>query len=158
MKRLILTFLALLLLIEEWLWSELTALGNRLSVWLHLLKFDNWLIMASPEIAMAAFILPVLLLAPVQIAALWLAANGQLATGIALLTLAKLFATLLISHMFMLTRDKLLTFPWFASVYTTITHWLEWAHERIRATEAYKRVLQLKHLAAARLDEWWRTG
>ncbi len=108
MKRLILTFLALLLLIEEWLWSELTALGNRLSVWLHLLKFDNWLIMASPEIAMAAFILPVLLLAPVQIAALWLAANGQIAAGIALLTLAKLFATLLISHMFMLTRDKLL--------------------------------------------------
>ena len=158
MKTLVLTFLAILLLLEEWLWNALTALGNRLSIWMHLLKFENWLIMASPEVAMAAFILPVLLMAPVQIAGLMLVANGRITEGIAVLTLAKLFATLLISHMFVLTRDKLLTFKWFATLYSTITHWRDWAHERIRATEAYKQAIQLKHLAEARLAEWWRAG
>ncbi len=158
MKRLLLTCLAVLLILEEWLWEKLTALGDRLSVWLHLRQFEQWLAMASPEIAMAAFLLPILLILPIKLGALLLVSNGQILQGIVLLILAKLFMTLLISRMFAITRAQLLTFRWFSVVYVSITRWLGWAHERIRATEAYRQVINLKHLASARLAEWLRAG
>jgi hypothetical protein len=103
---------------------------------------------------MAAFILPVGLVLPVKIMALFLFAHGQIIQGITLLIAAKLFATLLISRMFAITRPQLLTFAWFASLYTTITRWLHWAHERIRATAVYQQATKLKQAAQAKLAEW----
>lgn len=156
MKKILLNVLAVFLLIEEWLWDALVKLGSRLSVWLHLLRFDHWLLMASPGIAMTAFLMPVVLIAPVKLIAFWLIAHGQVIQGIGLLLATKLSATLLISHIFSLTRSKLMTFVWFAFLYTTITRWLTWAHERLKETEAYTRAIKLKKLAAAKLEEWLR--
>jgi len=156
MKKILLNVLAVFLLIEEWLWDALVKLGSRLSVWLHLQRFDHWLLMASPAIAMTVFLMPVVLIAPVKLIAFWLIAHGQVIQGIGLLLATKLSATLLISHIFSLTRSKLMTFVWFAFFYTTITRWLTWAHERLKETEAYTRAIKLKKLAAAKLEEWLR--
>ena len=156
MKKILLNVLAVFLLIEEWLWDALVKLGSRLSVWLHLQRFDHWLLMASPAIAMTVFLMPVVLIAPVKLIAFWLIAHGQVIQGIGLLLATKLSATLLISHIFSLTRSKLMTFVWFAFFYTTITRWLTWAHERLKQTEAYTRAIKLKKLAAAKLEEWIR--
>jgi hypothetical protein len=156
MKKILLNVLAVFLLIEEWLWDALVKLGSRLSVWLHLQRFDHWLLMASPAIAMTVFLMPVVLIAPVKLIAFWLIAHGQVIQGIVLLLATKLSATLLISHIFSLTRSKLMTFVWFAFFYTTITRWLTWAHERLKETEAYTRAIKLKKLAAAKLEEWIR--
>jgi hypothetical protein len=100
--------------------------------------------------------MPVVLIAPVKLIAFWLIAHGQVIQGIVLLLATKLSATLLISHIFSLTRSKLMTFGWFAFLYTTMTRWLTWAHERLKETEAYTRAIKLKKLAAAKLEEWLR--
>jgi hypothetical protein len=155
MKKILFNALAVLLLIEEWLWDVLVKLGTRLSVLLHLLKFDHWLLTASPPIAMTAFLMPILLIAPVKLIAFWLIANGHLFKGIGLLLATKLCATLLISHIFSLTRDKLMTFTWFAFLYTTINCWLEWAHGRLRETEIYIKAIEMKKLAVTALNEWF---
>lgn len=154
MKKLLLSVLAIFLLVEEWLWDMLTALGRRLFVWLHLAGFERWLAQTSPKVAMAAFVLPVALVLPVKLAALFLFAHGQLVQGVGLLIAAKLFATLLVSRMFAITRPQLLSFAWFASVYTTITCWLNWAHERIRATAVYQQATKFKQAVRIKLAEW----
>jgi len=158
MKKILLNLLAILLLIEEWLWDVLVRLGSRLSVWLHLLRFDHWLLMASPAIAMTAFLMPVVLIAPVKLIAFWLIANGKVIEGISLLLATKLSATLLISHIFSLTRSKLMTFTWFAFLYTTITRWLKWAHERVKETKVYIQAIAIKKLATAKFRAWMRNA
>ncbi len=158
MKKLLLSVLAVFLLVEEWLWDLLTAIGDRLFVWLHLAGFERWLAKASPRVAMAAFILPAALVLPVKLAAVLLFAHGQIVQGISLLIAAKLFATLLISRMFAVTRTQLLTFHWFAKLYATITRWLGWAHERIRATAVYRQAVRLKQAVRAKLAEWLASG
>jgi ABC-type transport system involved in cytochrome bd biosynthesis fused ATPase/permease subunit len=99
-------------------------------------------------------VLPVVLILPVKVAALLLFAHGQMLQGVALLIAAKLFATLLISRMFAVTRPQLLTFAWFAALYSTITRWLRWAHERIRATAVYRQAGKLKQAVRTKLAEW----
>jgi hypothetical protein len=155
-KNFLLAVLAVILLVEEWIWDVLTSLGRRLIVWLHLLSFDNWLIMATPGVALAAFAIPVAVLTPVNFFALWMMANGQFAEGVALYVIAKLVATLLVSHMFVLTREKLLTFSWFALLYGLITRALKWAHEQIRDTAVYRQAHHWKHLASVKVAGWLR--
>lgn len=158
MKKGLLFLLAIFLLVEEWLWDVLTALGRRLSAWLRLALFERWLAQASPQVALAAFGLPIVLILPVKFAALWLLTQGNIVQGLGLLISAKLLVTLLISRMFAVTRHQLLTFAWFSALYATLTQWIAWAHDRIRATNAYQQALGLKRAAAAHLAEWLRTG
>ena len=158
MKKLLLSILALFLLVEEWLWDMLTAFGRRLVVWLHLAVFEYWLSKATPKVAMTALLLPVLLILPVKFVGLLLFAHGRIVQGIALLIAAKLFATLLISRMFAITRPQLLTFAWFSHLYSTVTRWLNWAHVRIRATWVYQQATRLKQAGKAKLAAWLRDG
>ena len=157
-KKLLLSSLALFLLVEEWLWDMLTALGRRLTVWLHLAAFERWLARTTPKVAMAALLLPVLLILPVKFVGLLLFAHGRIVQGIGLLIAAKLFATLLISRMFAITRPQLLTFAWFSRLYSTVTRWLNWAHGRIHATWVYQQATQLKRAAKAKMAAWLRDG
>jgi len=158
MKRLFLSILAVFLLVEEWLWDILTAFSHRLFVWLHLAGFERWLSNTSPRVAMVAFLLPVGFVLPVKLAALMLFTHGAIVQGILLLLAAKLFATLLISRMFAVTKPQLLTFAWFAWLYTTITRWLRWAHEKIQATAVYRGAVKLKQAVRERLAIWMARG
>lgn len=158
MKKLLLSLLAVYLLVEEWLWDTLTALGDRLAVWLGLAAFERWLAGARPGAAMAAFLCPAVLILPVKFAALFLFAHGQIVQGLGILLFAKLFATLLVSRMFAIARPQLLTFGWFAALYSTVTRWLDWAHTRIRATAVYQQAVKFKQVAKARLAAWRRAA
>lgn len=154
MKKLLLSILAIFLIVEEWLWDVLTALGHKLVVWLHLARVERWLATLSPWGAMASFLLPTTILLPVQLAALLLSAHGRVVEGLGLLIAAKILATLLIARIFNLTRPQLLTFVWFAKLYATISRWLAWAHERLRATAVYQQMTRLKCALRERWAAW----
>jgi hypothetical protein len=47
-------FLAIFLIIEEWLWDLLTVFGHKLIQWLNLEQFEQWLRQASPIMALVA--------------------------------------------------------------------------------------------------------
>ena len=76
MKNLLLSFLAILLIIEEWLWSLLTAFGHKLIQWLHLEQIEQWLRRTSPIIALVAFFITILIVAPINLVGVGLLANG----------------------------------------------------------------------------------
>ena len=156
MKRLLLSILAVILLVEEWLWDVFTDLDRCLTPWLHLERLERWLAQAHPWVAMAVFLAPIALAVPVELAALALSADGQIVAGMALLIADKLFSTLVVTWIFAATREQLMSFAWFAVVYNTITSWLRWAHERLRETAAYRQGLKLKLAAHDKLMEWLR--
>lgn len=154
LKRLLLSLLALLLLFEEWLWDVLTALGYRLSCWLQLEAWENWLRQSSPFIAATAFLIPLTIVTPLNLIAFWMMASGKLIQGIILEIFAKLLGTVLIARVFALTRPQLMSFRWFNWLYSTISGWLKWAHDRVQATTIYKAGKKLKsevRLAVRRL-------
>lgn len=158
MRKLLLSLLAMLLLLEEWLWNHLTLFSHQLSVWLHLKRFENWLRASSAKVCLAAFAFPVILILPAKVMVLVLFANGHIILAITLLILSKLLATLIMTRMFAVSREKLMSIVWFASLYRHISEWLEWAHTRIQQTDAYQQAVRLKQLASNMLRRWRAGG
>ena len=144
MKKILLSFLAIFLIIEEWLWDLLTALGHSLSHRLHLEQFEQWLRQTDPAMALVAFSIPILIVVPINIVAFELVTNGLILQGILTEILAKLLGTLLVARVFALTKPQLLTFAFLMVIYTTITGWLKWAHDKITETTVYRWMKQLK--------------
>lgn len=158
MKTLLLSLLAVLLLIEEWLWDMLTAFGHTLARWLHLAKFEAWLAETPPKVALLAFAIPLLIVTPLNLAAIWLLAHGLFLQAVLMEVFAKLLGTLLVARVFALTKPQLLSFKTFAKVYTAITGWLRWAHERITRTAVYHLAGQMKARVKAMLASWRSAG
>lgn len=156
MKKLLLSLLAIVLLFEEWLWDGLTALGHHLARLLHLARLERWLSRTSPRVALLAFAIPLAIVTPINLAALWLLTRGLILQGIAMEVFAKLLGTLMVARVFALTKPQLLTFGWIEWIYTTITGWLHWAHERIRETAVYRLGHQLKERIKATVRSWRR--
>ncbi len=155
MKKILLSLLAIILIIEEWLWDTLAAFGHSLVRWLNLEKFELWLSQTSPTLALVTFSIPVLIVTPINLFAFGLLAHGLILQGILLELLAKLLGTVLIARVFALTKPQLLTFPFIRVIYTTITGWLRWAHQKIIETPVYRWSKQIKAEVKARLATWF---
>ena len=155
MKKIILSLLVVFLIIEEWLWDGLTALGHSLISWLHLEVVEQWLSRTSPPTALIAFCIPLLIVTPINLLALNLLANGLIMQGLGLEVIAKLLGTLLVARVFALTKPQLLTFGWLRLIYTTITGWLQWAHQKVTDTAVYLWSKRLKEEAKARWATWF---
>ncbi len=149
-KKSLLSIFAVIVIIEEWLWDALTLAGQWFSQVLHLEKFDNWLLNASPNKALLTFLIPLILAAPFNVLAVVLLAHGAIVEGILVEIGVKLFTTLLIARIFRLVKIALLTFNWFAKIYNTITGVLRWAHDVIHQTAIYQ--LSLKFKAAIKIQ------
>ncbi len=158
MKKLLLSMLAILLIFEEWLWDGLTAFGHLLVRWLNLESVEQWLCQASPYKALAAFSIPLLIVAPINLVAIELLIHGLVLQGILLELLAKLLGTVLIARVFALTKPQLLTFPFVRIIYSSVNQWLQWAHEKVMGTSAYQWAKswqrQLKTQLAAGFADW----
>jgi hypothetical protein len=132
--RLMRTFwftLALLFLIESWLWDHIKEWLRQLERRLGLERFEPWLeaVVArlSPPAALALFLLPVITILPLKVAALAILAHGHVLTGVALILLAKSLALGVEAFLFDICRDKLLQMQWFRRLYSTILNVRAWA-------------------------------
>jgi len=155
MKKFLLSLLAIFLIIEEWLWDLLTAFGHSIVRWLKLESFEQWLSKTSSTMALVAFSIPILIVMPINLVALGLFANGLILQGILMEMLAKLLGTLLVARVFALTKPQLLTFAFLNFIYTNITRWLQWAHQKITETPVYRWAKLLKTEAKARFSAWF---
>lgn len=154
MTRIFYSLLALFLIFEEWLWDLLTGLGRLLSKLLHLERFENWLTQVSPPVALLAIGVPLLIVTPINIAAIWLLTQGMVVQGLGVEVLAKLLGTLMVARVFNLTKPQLLSYKAIHWVYSSITHWLAWAHERIVETAIYQLSKRLKAQIKEKIRAW----
>ena len=157
MKNLLLSILAIIVIFEEWLWDALAVAGQLFSRLLHLEKFDNWLLNASPKTALFAFLIPLIIVTPFNILAVFLLTHGAIIQGILLEIIVKLVGTLLISRIFRLVKVALLTFNWFAVIYNIISGVLHWAHDTIKNTAIYQQSLTFKAAVKIQMTAFFKT-
>lgn len=153
LKKYLLSVLAIAVIFEEWLWDALTFAGQFFSRWLHLEKFDNWLMTASPKKALFAFLIPVIVVTPFNLFAIFLLTHGAIIQGVLLEVVVKLVGTLLIARIFRLVKTALLTFSWFSKIYHTIINLLHWAHDIIKNTVIYRHSVSIKNAIKIRVTE-----
>lgn len=115
--------LALVLIFEEWGWEPLQRLMARLArlpVWS---QMEGLIRRLPPYAALFAFFVPMLMLLPVKLLALYWISHGHPLLGLCLVLLAKLTGTAIVARLFALTHPALMQLPWFANLYG---RWLPW--------------------------------
>lgn len=154
MKKILLSGLAILLIIEEWLWDALNALSHLLIKWTRLEPFEYWLSQRTPNQALVAFSIPLMIVMPLNIVAISLLARGFILQGLMMEVFVKLLATLLVARVFALTKPQLLSFSFLRGIYLTITQWLKWAHDKVVDAPIYIWIKAFKVKIKARAKAW----
>lgn len=120
-SRLLALPLAVAFLLETWVWRWSAALVRALAGLLPWVRFRDaarLFINAAPAwIAVVLFGVPLLVAEGGAFVSVVTMATGHLVAGVALYMLMKMFALLLIPVIFEITREKLMTLPWFVWVY-----------------------------------------
>jgi hypothetical protein len=119
--------LALLLLLEAWLWDHLEPVVARV---VNLLPWGKIKIAVArsiedlpPYAALVVFVVPLVVVLPLKFLEVYFIATGNWLATIVVLVLAKLIGLGVTAFVFDATREKLLQIPWFRRMYD----WVMWA-------------------------------
>jgi len=132
--------LALLLLVEAWLWDHLEPIVARvvnLIPWGKVkIAVAGWIEDLPPYAALGVFVIPLIVVLPVKFLEVYFIATANWIGTIVTLVLAKLLGLGVTAFVFDATRDKLLQIPWFRGMYDRVMWARDWAYaqtEPIRA-------------------------
>jgi hypothetical protein len=113
--------LAIIFLIEAWLWDHLEPIVAWLVARLPLRAFKQWLAeqvdTLSPAMTLIVFIVPVVPLFPLKLMGLWLMTHEYWLSAILTLIFAKFIGVGIAAFIFDVTRPKLLEMAWFEKLY-----------------------------------------
>ena len=140
LTRPLLILLAIVFLIEAWLWDHLKPVVARLVGLIPLAALKARVTAAierlPPYPTLLVFLVPILLLLPIKFLGLWMLAHGSWLGAMAVLGLAKLVSVGITAFIFDVTRPKLLQLPWFRGLYDHVMVWLVWAHGLVAPIKA----------------------
>ena len=125
--------LALLFLLEAWLWDHLEPIVARVVDLIPWGRVKDWLRRTianlPPWAALGVFIVPLIVLLPLKFLEVFLLAKRHwLAAGLVLIV-AKLIGLGVTAFVFDATRGKLLQMAWFARMFDWFMWARDWAHE-----------------------------
>jgi hypothetical protein len=148
LTRPLLVLLAIVFLIEAWLWDHLKPVVGwfvALIPWQRLkARIVAGVERLPPYPTLLVFLVPVLLLLPLKFLGLWMLAHGFWLGAVGVLALAKLVSVGITAFIFDITRPKLLQIGWFRWLYEHVMVWIEWAHGLVDPIKArVKRVLRM---------------
>lgn len=125
-------FLALVFVLEAWLWSHLQPVVARIVALIPLRALKAWVVAQieklSPPATLVVFVIPPIVLFPIKVAALWFLAHDQWLLAASMLVVAKLAGVGVTAFIFDATRPKLMQMAWFAWCYDKVMRGLAWAH------------------------------
>jgi len=138
MRRLIhplLVLLAIVFLIEAWLWRHLEPVVESIVARIPLRAVKAWMggtiRKLPPAAALIVFIVPLILLTPLKFVGLWLLAQKQWFAASMVLVLAKLVGVAVTAFVFEMARPKLLQLGWFRWLYERVLMALAWSHRLV---------------------------
>jgi hypothetical protein len=124
MRRLLQPFwvlLAVIFLIEAWLWDHLEPVVAWGVARIPLRAFKLWLAervdTLSPAMTLIVFFVPVIPLFPLKLVGLWLLMHEYWISAVLLIIFAKCLGVGVAAFVFDVTRPKLLEMPWFEKLY-----------------------------------------
>jgi hypothetical protein len=116
--------LAVIFLIEAWLWDHLEPIVARVVALIPLRAFKQWLAervdTLSPAMTLIVFIVPVIPLFPLKLVGFWLLTHEYWFSAITTIIFAKFLGVGVAAFIFDVTRDKLLEMAWFEKLYEFI--------------------------------------
>jgi hypothetical protein len=116
--------LAVIFLIEAWLWDHLEPIVAAIVALIPLRTFKQWLAervdTLSPAMTLLVFIVPVIPLFPLKLVGLWLLAHEYWISAILTIIFAKFLGVGVAAFIFDVTRPKLLQMEWFEKLYEFI--------------------------------------
>ena len=116
--------LAVVFLIEAWLWDLLEPVVERVVARIPFRAFKHWLAgqidRLSPALTLIVFIVPAILLFPLKLIGLWLLAHEYWVSAISTMVFAKFLGLGVTAFIFDVTRSKLLEMGWFARLYAWV--------------------------------------
>jgi hypothetical protein len=114
-------FLAIIFLIEAWLWDHLEPIVAAIVAAIPLRAFKQWFTervgTLSPAMTLIVFIVPVILLIPLKMISLWLLMHEYWMGAVTTIVFAKLLGVGVTAFVFDVTRPKLLEIAWFERLY-----------------------------------------
>src|SRR6201988_3228649 len=116
--------LAVIFLIEAWLWDHLEPIVAWVVAVIPLRTFKQWLAdrvdTLSPAMTLIVFIVPVIPLFPLKLVGLWLLTHEYWMSAIFTILFAKFLGVGVTAFIFDVTRPKLLEMGWFEKLYEFI--------------------------------------
>jgi hypothetical protein len=113
--------LAIIFLIEAWLWDHLEPIVAWVVGLIPLRSFKQWLAervdTLSPAMTLIVFIVPVIPLFPLKMVGLWLLTHEYWISAILTIIFAKFLGVGVAAFVFDVTRPKLLDMEWFEKLY-----------------------------------------
>ena len=154
LRRGLLFTLAIVFLIETWIWDSFAAAGRWIATRIQFAELkaaiERTIQRLPPQVALILFAIPGLVVLPFKIGGLWLIANGHVLLGGGVFIAAKVAGVGVAAFLFELTREKLMTMKWFARLYVKVMAWRDWAHRLVdpytKDIKAQVRALKLRIL------------
>lgn len=116
--------LAIIFLIEAWLWDHLEPIVARVVAAIPLARFKQWLTervdALPPAMTLIVFVVPIIPLFPLKLIGLYLLTHEYWLTGVSTFLFAKLLGVGVTAFVFDVTRDKLLEMHWFERLYELV--------------------------------------
>ncbi|WP_018318864.1 hypothetical protein [Bradyrhizobium sp. WSM2793] len=116
--------LAIIFLIEAWLWDHLEPIVARVVAAVPLARFKQWLTervdALSPAMTLIVFAVPIVPLFPLKLVGLWLLTHEYWTSAVFTIVFAKLLGVGVTAFVFDVTRDKLLEMHWFERIYDLV--------------------------------------
>ena len=135
---------ALVIIFEEWGWRPLHDAAARLARYAPIAFIERWIASLPPYSALLAFGLPVAVLLPFKLLALFLFAGGHYLWATFVFVTAKLVGTALLARIFMLTKPALMQIGWFVAGYQKFVPWKDALFEKIRCSWSWRYGRMLK--------------
>ena len=116
--------LAIIFLIEAWLWDHLEPIVARVVALIPLARVKQWLAdrvdALPPAMTLIVFVVPIIPLFPLKLIGLWLLTHEYWLTGVSTFLFAKMLGVGVTAFVFDVTRDKLLEMHWFERIYDLV--------------------------------------
>lgn len=113
--------LAIVFLIEAWLWDHLEPIVARIVAAIPLAAFKQWLgeriDTLSPAMTLIVFAVPIIPLFPLKLVGIWLLTHEYWMSAAFTILFAKFVGVGVTAFVFDVTRDKLLEMAWFEKLY-----------------------------------------
>jgi len=145
--------LAIIFLIEAWLWDHLEPIVARVVAAIPLARFKAWLTervdSLSPAMTLIVFVVPIIPLFPLKLVGLWLLTHEYWMSAVFTILFAKMLGVGVTAFVFDVTRPKLLEMGWFERLYEFILDLRARAHALV---EPIKR--RIREILRGDADGW----
>jgi hypothetical protein len=147
------TFFAVLyFLIDALFWLLIKPVTDALGKVPIFARIAAWAASLGPYPTLLMFVIPLAVFEPVKPVGAYLIATGHVTEGVLLIIIAEVFKIMIVERLWHMSRDKLLSIPAFAWVYTRLMAWLRWLQE----FPAWQAVEHIVERMKSRVRKWRR--